>query len=138
MHFGTLRLAPKGVPKDADSIIDSDLPSFLNPVTPMLNPPYMNPSSVKRPGTPSDARQSKRPMYCRNAYMIYLVRKLVASNPYVSLQSVLHILDDRHIEFKEVTVSKFLAKERAQYLTPMKDLVNSFKKMRNRRFVLPS
>ena len=76
-------------------------------------------------------------MYCRNAYMIYLVRKLVASNPYVSLQSVLRILEDRHIEFKEVTVSKFLAQERAQYITPMKDLVASFKKMRNCPCVLP-
>ena len=75
-------------------------------------------------------------MYCRNAYMIYLVQKLVASNPYVSLQSVLRILEDRHIEFKEVTVSKFLAKERAKYITPMKDLVASFKKMRNRPCVL--
>lgn len=117
--------------------MDSDLSPFFNSVTPMLNPLFMSSGSVKRPGAPSDARQSKRPMYCRNAYMVYLVRKLVANNPYVSLQSVLHILDDRHIEFKEVTVSKFLAKERAQYITPMKDLVTSFKKMRNRPLLLP-
>lgn len=75
-------------------------------------------------------RQSKRPMYCRNAYTHYLVRKIVMYNPYISLQEILHILEERHVECKDVTVSKIRIEERQKLLTPMKDVVSALTELR--------
>ena len=64
-------------------------------------------------------------MYCRNAYMHYIVKQLIKQNPYISLRTILLILESKHIECKEVTVSRYRNTERAKYITPMKDLLIS-------------
>ena len=81
--------------------------------------------SKKRKLKQPETTQSKRPMYCRNAYMHDIVKQLIKQNPYISLRTILLILESKHIECKEVTVSRYRNTERAKYITPMKDLLIS-------------
>lgn len=76
-----------------------------------------------------ETTQSKRPMYCRNAYMHYIVKQLIKQNPYISLRAILSTLESKHIECKEVTVSRYRSMERAKYITPMKDLLMSLQQI---------
>lgn len=75
--------------------------------------------------------QSSRPMYCRNAYTQCVVRKLVQQNPYISLRSILTVLESKRIEYKEVTIARYRRDERARYLTPIKQMIPSLRKIRS-------
>lgn len=88
-----------------------------------------SPSTMKRQSG-TFIRQSKRPMYCRNAYMHYLVRKMISYNPYVSLQEILRVLEEKHVDCKEVTVAKVRLDERSLFITSMKDIIPVFSEMR--------
>lgn len=79
--------------------------------------------SSKRTGSTLEWMRSKRPMYCRNAYMHYLVKQLVKHNPYISLQSILDVLEEKHVEYKTISVAKARSDERSLYITSMKDIV---------------
>ena len=80
-------------------------------------------ASSKRGGSTLEWMRSKRPMYCRNAYMHYLVKQLVKHNPYISLQSILDVLEEKHVEYKTISVAKARSDERSLYITSMKDIV---------------
>ena len=80
--------------------------------------------------------RSKRPMYCRNAYMHYLVKCLVKSNPYISLQSIIDVLEKKHVEYKTISVSKARADERSHYITSMKDIVEKLNHLSRRSVVV--
>lgn len=111
---------------DIDYLASSVKPSLVeNPDIPILSECLPAVSSKKRPYKQSDITHSKRPMYCRNAYMHYIVKQLVKRNPYISLRSILNILESNHVECKEVTVARSRSEERAKYITPMKDLIHS-------------
>lgn len=97
----------------------------------LIMPPVDIPSSSKRSKMISDEKQSKRAMYCRNAYMHFLVRKLIESNPYISLRSILAVLNSKRVDCKEVTVAKARADERARLITSLKSLLPSFLEMRS-------
>lgn len=84
----------------------------------------------KRNNKTENLIHSKRPMYCRNAYMHYIVKQLIKNNPYISLRSILTVLESKHIECKEVTVSRFRMEERAKFITPMKSIISSFQTIR--------
>lgn len=81
------------------------------------------PSPQKKNPRAKERLRSKRPMYCRNAYMHYIVKKLVKNNPYISLQSIIDVLEKKHVEYKTMSVSKARADERSLYITSMKDIV---------------
>lgn len=98
---------------------------------PILIIPSVNIStSAKHCAIINDVKQSKRAMYCRNAYMHFLVRKLIESNPYISLRSILAVLSSKRVDCKEVTVAKARADERARLITSLKNLLSSFLEMR--------
>ena len=51
------------------------------------------------------------------------MKQLVKNNPYISLQSIIDVLEKKHVEYKTISVSKARADERSLYITSMKDIV---------------
>lgn len=105
------------------------------PTSDMQQHPLLLASSVditppsKRSRAGMNDKQSKRAMYCRNAYMHFLVQKMVELNPYISLRSILQVLNSKQVDCKESTVAKARTDERSRFITSMKNIIPAFFEM---------